>query len=179
MAADDVTIRPERPDDHGGIRDVVASAFRSPNEAALVDSIRASTNFVPELSLVAELDGRIVGHVMISFVSLDDGAARHRIASLAPLGVAPSHQRRGIGSALVREVTSRAAARGEALVVLEGSPVYYGRLGFEDARRHGIRFDLPAWAPPEAGQVMRLSTENPAPRGRVVYPPAFQDVTAH
>jgi putative acetyltransferase len=65
------------------------------------------------------------------------------------------------------------------MVVLEGAPSYYGRFGFEPATAHGIHIDLPAWAPPEAAQVLRLAAYDPDWRGRIVYPPAFDDVTEH
>ena len=173
----DVTIRPERADERDAIADVVAAAFGSPAEARLVDAIRASSNFVPEWSMVAELRGRVVGHVLVSFVGLDDGAAQRRIASLSPLAVAPDLHGRGIGSALVREVTARVDDRGEPLVVLEGSPKYYGRFGFEHSLPHGIRIDLPEWAPPEAAQILRLGNYDSLIRGKVVYPPAFDAVS--
>jgi len=172
-----VTIRPERPEDIDAISAVVEAAFGSPVEARLVENLRASDVFVPELSLVAERDGSIVGHVMISGAILraDDGT-EWSVASLAPLAVAPEAQRRGIGSALVKAVTARAEEMGEPLVVLEGSPAYYGRLGFEHSVPHGIHINLPSWAPAEAAQVMRLAGYDPARRGVVVYPPAFDDI---
>jgi putative acetyltransferase len=172
----DVTIRVERPGDRQAVAEVVAAAFGSPAEPRLVELIRASPNFIPELSLVAEREDRIAGHVMISFASLQAQDGHHRIAMLSPLAVAPDFQRRGIGSALVREVTARADERGEPLVILEGSPAFYGRLGFEHSVRYGIHITLPAWAPPEAAQVLRLRTYDPSLRGRVVYPPAFDAV---
>jgi putative acetyltransferase len=82
----------------------------------------------------------------------------------------------GIGSALVRDIAARVDADGHPLIVLEGSPSYYARFGFADARGHGIHIDLPDWAPPEAGQVLRLANDDPAIRGEVVYPPAFADL---
>jgi putative acetyltransferase len=178
-APDDVTIRSELSGDRDAIADVVAAAFGSLREARLVEVIRASANFVPELSLVAEVQGRIVGHVMVSFVTLRDDATQHQVASLSPLAVAPAFQRRGIGSALVREVTTRADSRGEPLVVLEGSPAFYGRFGFEHSVFHGIEITLPSWAPPEAAQVLRLGNYDASIRGRVVYPPAFDSVAEH
>ena len=129
--------------------------------------------------MVAEVDGHVIGHVMVSFVALHDGDTVRQIASLAPLAVTPDFQGRGIGSALVREVTSRAEGHGAPLVVLEGSPRYYGRLGFEHSVPRGITIDLPSWAPPEAAQMMRLRGYDRSIRGRVVYPPAFDDVTEH
>jgi putative acetyltransferase len=172
-----VTIRPERPTDHDAIAAVVTAAFGSPAEARLVADVRASENYVAGLSLVAEHEGRVVGHVMVSYVGLNDGSGNERrIASLSPLAVAPDVQRRGVGSALVRAVTAEADRRGEPLVVLEGSPAYYGRLGFEHAARYGIEIRLPSWAPPEAAQVMRLAAHDPSITGRLVYPPAFDAV---
>jgi putative acetyltransferase len=155
----------------------VARAFGSPAEAALVEAIRASPEYVPELALVALLDGRVVGHVMISGASLVGEGGQRPIAMLSPLAVDPSYQRNGIGAALVRAVTERAEARGGDLVILEGDPAYYGRFGFEHATPLGILIDLPSWAPPEAAQVLRFATYEPSVRGRVVYPPAFDQVS--
>ena len=177
MAA--VSIRAERPDDHDAIRSVVAAAFQSEREADLVDAIRASPEYVPELALVAEIGGEVVGHVMVSFTALDDGSTRHRIFHLSPLAVAPTHQRKGIGSALVNAVAERARERGAEFVVLEGDPRYYGRLGFEPSSPYRIFIDLPDWAPPEAAQIRLLSGTAPSISGRVVYPPAFDAVTDH
>jgi putative acetyltransferase len=174
--AADITIRAEQPGDVAAIAEVVEAAFGSPLEARLVDAIRTSPEFVPKLSLVAELGGRVVGHVMISGASLEDERGRRDIVMLSPLAVAPDLQRRGIGSALVGEVTARADRRGDPLVVLEGSPVFYGRLGFEPAAPLGIHITLPEWAPPEAAQVMRLRAYEPSLHGRVVYSPAFQSL---
>jgi putative acetyltransferase len=159
--------------DHGAIGQVVGEAFGGPVEAKLVRMIRESPHHVPGLEVVAERDGEVVGHTMLSYVELDDGSVRHRVLSLSPLAVAPRAQRHGVGSALVREVLALADGRDEPLVLVEGSPVYYGRLGFEDARTFGIRFDLPGWAPAHAGQVYRLGAYHRSLRGVVVYPPAF------
>lgn len=174
-----VTIRPERFADVASIGTVVSSAFGTQSVADLVSAIRASPDFVPEWSLVAEAGGEVAGHVMVSYVTLADEDNEHRVPSLSPLAVAPERQGRGIGSALVRAVVDRVDHGGAPLVVLEGSPRFYGRLGFEHAVAHGITFDLPEWAPPEAAQVRRLSRYDPSIRGHVVYPPAFDRVAGH
>ena len=172
----EVTIRPERTEDHAAIAEVVAAAFGSPAEVRLVEAIRASEFAIPELSLVAERDGRVVGHVMVSFAEVRDRGRRRPIAILSPLAVAPAEQRRGIGSALVRAASTGAAERGEPVIVLEGSPEFYGRLGFEPAADHDLVLPLPSWARPDAAQVLRLSDDDPVPSGQVIYPPAFDAV---
>ena len=172
-----VSIRGEKPDDHQRIRQVVTAAFGSDAEAELVDRIRASPEYVSDMALVAESDRSIVGHVMVSnaIVRNADGGER-RISMLAPLAVHPDLQRSGIGSALVKAVLEIADARSEPVVIVEGSPTYYGRFGFEHSVLHGIEIHLPDWAPAEAAQVKRLSVFDPNDttlQGTVIYPPAF------
>ena len=173
-----LTTRAESVADHDAISAVVARAFNSPGEAALVEAIRASPNYVANWSLVATVDGDVVGHVMASYVTLRDGATEHRVPSLSPLAVDPDAQSRGIGGALVRALTAAVDADDEPLIVLESSPAYYSRVGFEYAVPLGITITLPDWAPPEAAQVLRLHKYDNAVRGAVVYPPAF-DAFAH
>lgn len=173
-------IRQETPADGARVGSVVADAFRSEVEAVLVERIRASPEFVPEMALVATpADGDtadVVGHVMISGAVLRSAVHERRIVMLSPLAVAPAHQRRGVGGALVRAVTTIADRLGEPLVVLEGSPRYYSRFGFVPARPLGITIHLPDWAPPDAAQVLCLSNydgEDSTLQGTVVYPAAF------
>jgi putative acetyltransferase len=169
-----VIIRPEAAADFDAIRVVVAAAFKSDVEAKLVDDIRADACYRPELSLVAEDDGVVVGHVMIDGCTLRDGDADRPIVMLSPLAVTPDRQKDGIGGALVREACRLADAAGQPIVILEGSPLYYPRFGFVDARTLGITIHLPDWAPKEAGQAMKLSSYDPAYVGEVVYPPPFE-----
>ena len=135
--------------------------------------IRASGDLLWER--VAERDGEVVGHVMLSRARLDGGGGD--IAMLSPLAVRPDVQRGGIGSLLVRDVCALADAAGEPLVGLQGSPQYYGRLGFVDSRTLGITMDLPDWAPREAGQVITLGAYDPACRGHVIDSDAFRERT--
>jgi putative acetyltransferase len=100
-------IRPESADDEQPVRQLVAAAFGSDVEAQLVDRIRASPESVPEMALVAEVGGEIVGHVMVSHAVIRNDDGERRISMLSPLAVHPEHQRTGIGSALVRRVALR------------------------------------------------------------------------
>jgi putative acetyltransferase len=173
---DAVVIRPESPEDHDAIRRLVAAAFGSSTEAQLVDRIRASPEYVAEMALVAQRHDEVVGHVMISHAVVRNDDGDRQIVMLSPLAVLPEHQGEGIGSALVRSALAVADARGEPLVILEGSPAFYGRLGFEHSVPYGIEIDLPQWAPREAAQVKRLRSfdpDDPTLRGKVIYPTAF------
>lgn len=170
-----LTLEPERAADRAAIRAVVRAAFAHHESVAdLVDLIRASPQFVPELALLARIHRQVVGFVMLSHAEVvDDSGDRHEVLTLSPLAVAPNLQGRGVGSALVRAGLRAAAGRPEPLVVLEGSPKYYPRFGFRDCREFGISIALPDWAPPEAGMVFPLPSYDERVRGRLVYPPAF------
>jgi len=181
LPADGVTIRPETAADHHAIGVVVTAAFGSTVETALVERIRDSPEYLPELALVAEVDGQVVGHVMISGAVLRHAHGERPIVMLSPLAVAPDHQRLGIGGDLVRAAVAGAERAGEPLVVLEGNPAYYSRFGFEHSVAHGVTLPLPDWAPSEAGQVVRLEgydEHDPTMRGEVVYPVAFDGLDA-
>lgn len=165
-----VVVRTEAEADHAAVGAVVGEAFApSTSEVALVEAIRASSQFVPELSLVAEVEGTIVGHAMTSWIWLDaDSGGRIDVLGLAPVAVAVEAQRRGVGTALVEEGLRRAEATGVPMVVVLGHPGYYPRFGFERASVHRIR---PAQAFRDESFMVRLF--GPPVPGTVVYPPAF------
>ena len=163
-------IRPETEADHAAIAEVTAAAFGKQDEARLVEAIRASAEFVPELSLVAEEDGRIVGHVMLGYAGLEGSDTR--LLQLSPLSVAPDRQRSGFGSALVRESLRLADERGEPLVLVLGHPPYYPRFGFRRASSLGLEAPNAEW-PDDAFMAVPLAAYDPQLRGRVAFPPAF------
>ena len=172
-------IRTEVNDDRDVIRRVVTEAFSPDTKVAgLVDALRRSAAFRPELSLVATVDEAVVGHVLLTAaVLVDELGVQRRVLVLSPLSVLPQQQRRGIGAALVRQALSRADAGGEELVVLQGSPAYYPRFGFRDSRTLGVAMDLPDWAPAEAAMACPLSAYRPSTRGRLVESQPFLDLT--
>ena len=166
MTGADPTIRPAQTGDRPTVLALVREAFRGGEaEAALVEAIWASTGYVAPLDIVAEIDGRIAGHVLVSRGDLDGAPA----LGLAPLAVAPEHQKQGIGSALVRKAIRVAEAAGEPLILLLGSPAYYGRFGFEPAGRYGVT--AVHWRPPrpEDFQLLRLSGSADGLRGAYRY----------
>lgn len=161
-------IRAETEADRSTIWTVNEQAFGETVVPELVEVIRASARFVPELSLVAEREGEIVGHVMLSWVDIEPGA--HRVLQVGPLAVLPSHQRRGIGSALMEEAIRLADARGEPLLLIEGNPRYYERFGFTRSSERGIE-PPPTAVGPQYFMVRPLEAYDPALRGQAVYPP--------
>jgi putative acetyltransferase len=171
------TIRPERPIDLDQIHELHRTAFRGPNEADLVDVIRATASFVPELSLVAVTgDGSVLGHVLISQIDLqpgEDGARSRTVLALAPVAVLPQHQGRGIGSALVREALAVADERDEPMVVVLGAPSFYDRFGFTPAASHGLHGPYD-----DAGDAFAVRARPGAEivPGTLVYPAAFNGV---
>ncbi len=172
-----IVIRPEQPDDDAAIRQLHRRAFPAPHGeavATLVARIRDSDRYVPELSLVAVLDDRLVGHVLLSYFDLEMGFEKRTVLGLSPLGVDPDCQRSGVGRALVASVLEAADQMGEPLVVLEGVPAYYPQFGFLPAHEMGIAF--PEHVPLAAAQARPLLSNDSSLRGRVVYPEAFDGI---
>jgi putative acetyltransferase len=163
-----VIIRPETAADHDEIRRVNDEAFGGAIEAKIVDAIRGSDRFLPELSLVAVSEGQTRGHVISSYVDVEPGA--RRVLQVGPLAVLPSHQRRGIGSALMEETIRIADACGEPLLLIEGNPKYYERFGFTRADAVGIEPPAEAHGP-QFFMIRPLAGYDPAFRGRAIYPP--------
>jgi putative acetyltransferase len=134
----------------------------------LVDWLRASPAWIPELSLVAvDPDGGIAGHVLCTRGTVAAAA----VLALGPLSVRPDRQRSGVGQALVHAVLGAADALGEPLVALLGSTAYYPRFGFRLSIEYGITPQRPEWE--EHFQVRTLTDYDPALRGEFAYPEPF------
>jgi putative acetyltransferase len=183
-----VLVRAERANDPAelaAIRAVVRRAFGQDDEAELLDALRADPAWLPDLGLVAVLRpdrdgtishpggggavgafGGIVGHVAGTRLDVGGDPA----VALAPLSVAPEHQRRGVGTALVVAQLAAARAQGEVLVVVLGDPAYYHRFGFRPARALGVTGPYD-----EAGNAFQALplTAGPVPTGWAAYAAAF------
>ena len=152
---------------------VNAAAFGRPDEAELVERLRAAGAVL--LSLVAIEDGQVVGHILFSPVTISSPGDSFVAAGLGPMAVLPEHQRRGIGSAMVRSGLAELRCAGHETVVVLGHPDYYPRFGFEPASQHGIRWERDCRD--EAFMIMELVPG--ALRGRngvVRYRPEFDEV---
>jgi putative acetyltransferase len=167
-AAGDVIIRAEVTADHSMIRQVNQEAFGGADEADLVESLRRDGDAL--LSLVADLDGRIVGHILFSRMSIETAAGAVAAVALAPLAVLPPHQRQGIGGKLIRDGVAALRGLGERFVIVVGHPAYYPRFGFSTALARSLESPFP----PEVVMALQL-TPDPLDRiqGRVRYSRAF------
>lgn len=165
-------IRTEEQKDWDTVHALNVSAFDTPAEANLVDALREEAQ--PLISLVAEDNAEILGHIMFSPVSLP-GHPELFIMGLAPMAVAPEHQGEGIGSALVRAGLEQCRQLDFGAVVVLGHPAYYPRFGFSPSARFGIgcEYDVPE-------EVFMIVELNPgyldAASGKVKYHAAFSDL---
>ena len=155
-------IRGETDADRAAIRRVEEAAFPGPDEAKLVDQLRADGDL--HISLVADDDCEIVGHVAFSLM-----LSPFRALGLAPVAVSPERQRAGIGSALIHAGLKQAAAEGWRGVFVLGDPPYYERFGFDVALAAGFACRYAG----EHFMVKPLGDALPVLSGEVDYAPAF------
>lgn len=165
-----LTTRPERESDFDKIRLVVKTAFAEAehtdgDEHNLVDRLRCSYEYIPELSLIAEVNGRIVVYAMFSRINIGITKA----IALAPLAVLPDFQNHGVGRALIEAGHRKATGRDYYCSVVLGSPEYYSKSGYLPALPFGIiaPFDIP----PQYYMVFPFKQE--VPQGSVIYSQAF------
>ncbi|TWG97465.1 putative acetyltransferase [Mesorhizobium sp. J18] len=160
-----VIIRPEEPGDEAAIARVVEAAFGNPGEALLIEALRADGDVV--LSLVAERDGEIRGHILFSRLFVVKDENRIPAVALAPLAVDPDHQDEGIGTALIDEAHLRLQQKGEDLSVVLGDPDYYGKFGYTHERARDFASNY-------QGEALQALAWNDTPlEGQLVYPRAF------
>ncbi|MGB1252830.1 MAG: GNAT family N-acetyltransferase [Candidatus Promineifilaceae bacterium] len=167
------SIRPETPADITQIRQVTLDAFRQVGEANLVDALR--TNGTALFSLVATQAERVVGHIMVSPVTIVDGDETWTAVAIAPVAVTPQLQKMGVGSQLVPAALDACRKAGHPLVFLLGHPSYYPRFGFVPAQPHGIK--LPFEVSVAAFMVIELQAgalQNK--RGMLHYAPEFDSL---
>jgi putative acetyltransferase len=161
-----ITLRHERPGDEDAVRQVHRAAFPTEDEARLVDALRDGGH--ARVSLVAEEEGRIVGHVLFSDLAI--GAEAVGALALAPVAVLPARQRRGVGSRLIREGMEECRRRGHRIVVVLGHADYYPRFGFSAELAKPLRspFSGPHWMAAELVPGALAGVEGP-----VRYAPPF------
>ncbi|MFJ8353172.1 GNAT family N-acetyltransferase [Bacillus paramycoides] len=153
-----VTIRQEQQNDYSKTEEVVKQAFLNEEfsdktEHELVSRIRKCDAFIPELSIVA-VDKEIVGHIMLSKITIEQDGTSVESLALAPVSVAPSHQKKGIGGKLIAAAIEKAKELGYGSVVVLGHQEYYPRFGFKKASDWNIK--APFEVPDEVFMAMEL-----------------------
>lgn len=156
-------IRPEEAADYQAIHRLHVAAFPTPAEADLVERLRADGDLV--LSLVAVMDGRVMGHVALSRMS-----APFRALGLAPIAVDARERRRGVGELLIRDALNRARQGDWDAIFVLGDPAYYQRFGFSAAAAEGF---VSPYAGPYLMALPLAAGGLPASSGEISYAPAF------
>lgn len=159
--------------DYPAIAEVNTLAFGQENEAQLIEKIRRYDRYIPELSLVADVEGAVVGHILFSYIDL---LAKEtlQVLGLAPIAIHPKFQKQGIGSELVKTGLEIADKRGEFIVIVLGHPQFYNRFGFEPSVRYEIESPFPV--PDDVFMVKPLQSYQEKYKGKIIYPPAFDGV---
>jgi len=168
-----IRVRAEESGDHSAVYEINLRAFGQPGEAKLVEALRRNLDTC--ISLVAERDGQVVGHILFSPVSIEGAGDGIRAMGLAPMAVAPECQRQGIGSELVRVGLKACRDGGYGAVVLVGHPEFYPRFGFVPASTYSLRCEY------EVPDPVFMATElTPGALGRagglVKYAPEFANL---
>jgi putative acetyltransferase len=162
------TIRRQHSDDTGAVRSVVEAAFGRPGEADLIDALYRERAVVA--SFVAEVQQRVVGHLLFSRVLIETSGGAHPAAALAPLAVHPDFHRQGIGTGLVEFGLESLKSGGERAVLVLGEPRYYTRFGFSTDAARALQTPFP----PDAFMALELvAGALGSIHGRVRYPSAF------
>ena len=171
-----ITIRSEKPEDFDSIYEINKKAFNGEFEARLIDKIRQSGNFIPELSLVALKEDKIVGHILFSKIKIKRGEEEKTILALAPMSVLSEFQKQGIGSSLVRKGLEISKRLGYCIVALVGHHEYYPRFGFTPARAKGLEISLKMSISDEAFMVCELEKDAlKGIKGIVEFPSYFEE----
>jgi len=169
-----ITIRKEEEKDHKQIYEVNKLAFQQENEGKLIEKIRNTENFIPELSIVAEIDNRIVGHILFSKIKIV-GKSVYESLALAPMAVIPEFQKKGIGSELVKIGIKMAKKLGFDSIIVIGHKEYYPKFGFQRASKWNIK--CPFEVPDEVFMAIELTEKAfEGKAGTVEYPDEFNEV---
>lgn len=170
-----VKYRPEKDADRAAIFEINRLAFGQENESRLIDRIRESENYVNGLSLVAEKEGEVVGHILFSKIHIESSSNDFVALALGPIAVRPDLQRQGIGSSLIIEGLKACKSRGYKAIIVIGHPNYYPRFGFSSAREEGLESQLPV--PDEVFMVLELVPGSlNGIEGIVKFPSEFDEV---
>ncbi len=173
-----INIRKETPEDYNRVIELTDKAFQTleisdHNEGKLVEKLRKAPTFLEELSLVAELTGKVVGHILFTPIIIDNGKQQFQSLVLAPVSVLPEFQKQGIGGQLIEAGHQKAKELGFQSAILLGHPGYYPRFGYQPASIFGIKTHIPL---PSDDVFMAVELTDGAlsgVSGMVIFPPEF------
>ncbi|UCC41843.1 MAG: N-acetyltransferase [Candidatus Aminicenantes bacterium] len=169
-------IRPEKKKDYKAIQEINELAFGGRAEVVLIEALRKSDSFIPELCLVAVQKGEVIGHILFSPIVIKSKERVVSALALAPMAVHPKFQNKGVGSKLVYQGLEDCQRLGHKIIVVIGHPEYYPRFGFLPARAKGLDVAFPV--PDEAFMVLELVPGSlDVTQGEIIYPPAFQEAS--
>ena len=169
-----ILIRKEEEKNYRNIYEVNKLAFGQENESKLVEKIRGGNNFIPELSLVAEIKGRTIGHILFSKIKII-GSSIFETLALAPMAVIPEFQRMGIGSELIKKGMEKAKEHGFNSIIVLGHKDYYPKFGLKKASKWNIKCSFEV--PDEVFMAIELTEGALKDKaGTVKYPDEFIDV---
>ncbi len=167
-----ITLRKETEKDYPEIGRVNDLAFVRKAEGRLINTLRNTENYIPELSIIAEYEGQIIGHILFYPVQIHNGDDRHPSLELAPMSVLPEFQKKSIGKLLVVYALQAAKDLGHKSVLVLGHPSYYPKFGFEAASKWNIKSPFPA--PDEVFMAIELEPGSlDKVSGTVKFPEAF------
>lgn len=172
-----ITVRQETKKDYTEVETVVEEAFKNEEytdhtEHFLVANLRKDTAFIPELSLAAEADNKIVGHVLLTKITIKNVADHYDSLALAPVSVLPDYQNQGVGSKLILNALAKARDLGYKSVIVLGHDKYYSRFGFRPASIFNI--ESPFKVPDEAFMALELEEDSlNEVSGKVIYSKPF------
>ncbi|MBS7255950.1 GNAT family N-acetyltransferase [Flavobacterium branchiicola] len=173
----EIKLRQENKEDYKSVFQLIEKAFEKEEysdhrEQFLVERLRDSNAFIPELSIIAEVEGKIVGHILFTKLEIKNQSQSFQSLALAPVSVLPEFQGKGIGSKLILHGHDVAKKLGYKSVILLGHQDYYPRFGYELCEKHDIK--MPFEVPAENCMVIALIKDGLKDvRGEVVYPKAF------
>jgi len=170
-----ITVRQELKEDYSRIKAINNQAFGQEDESRLVEKLRKRDQFIPELSLVAETNETVIGHILFYPVKINSSNQKHTTLSLGPMSVPPEYQKKGIGGMLINEGLKRAKDFRFRSVIVVGHPEYYPKFGFTKASKWSIK--VPFEVPDEVFMALEIvEGELQDKSGIIEYPAEFMEM---
>ena len=179
MQENEIIIRQENTSDFKAVFDLIEKAFKSEKmsdskEQFLVERLRKSSSFIPELSMIAEFENEIIGHILLTKLKIKNNETEFESLALAPVSVLPKYQGKGVGGMLIKKAHKKAKEIGFKSIILLGHENYYPKFGYIQADKFGI--ELPFDVPKKNCMAIELTVNGlSGVKGMVEYPSEFSE----